>query len=400
MKTTLVIGGNFAGMTAAMEIKRKAKNQQRVILIDRSQKFLFIPSLIWVPFKRREIDDISFDKVEILQKAGVEFVHSEALKVDPDINTVYTTVGEFTYDDLVICTGPKVDYDCVPGLREHCSYIGYPDGAMATREALEKFKENPGPIVIGSTQNAGCMGAAYEFLFNLEKWLREQKIRKKVDLYWVTPEDYLGHFGIDGMPLGESMLKAFMKMFNIHYRTQVGIKEVQADKVILSTGEEIPSKFTMLMPQFIGVDFVTHSPKLEATKNGYMVVGDDYRHQKYPNVWAAGTAVEVPLPFTPKKVPFSIPKTGYPADVTGKVVAKNVIRVMNGRTDLKKKPWGKIAGICIMDAGKKEVIILSNNLFRPRAFAIMIPNILYDFGKVLFEKYFLWKTKRGYSWLP
>lgn len=42
------------------------------------------------------------------------------------------------------------------------------------------------------------MGAAYEFLFNVEKWLRENKIRKKVDLYWVTPESYLGNFGIYG----------------------------------------------------------------------------------------------------------------------------------------------------------------------------------------------------------
>jgi sulfide:quinone oxidoreductase len=50
---------------------------------------------------------------------------------------------------------------------------------MHTREKLEEFKKNPGSIVIGATQNAGCMGAAYEFLFNIEKWLREQKFVKK-----------------------------------------------------------------------------------------------------------------------------------------------------------------------------------------------------------------------------
>jgi sulfide:quinone oxidoreductase len=65
------------------------------------------------------------------------------------------------------------------------------------------------------------------------------------------------------MPLGEGMLKKFMEMFNIKYRTSVGIKEVQKDKVILSTGEEIQSNFTMLMPPFVGVDFVANSPKLE-----------------------------------------------------------------------------------------------------------------------------------------
>lgn len=400
MKTTVVIGGNFAGMTAALEIRRKGKKEHKVVVIDKSPLFLFIPSLIWVPFGRREIKDISFRKDTILQKKGVEFVQAEALKVDPQLQTVMTTKGDFTYDHLVIATGPKVKFDVAPGVAEYAHYIGTPNGAMKTRKALEEFKKNPGPIVIGATQNAGCMGAAYEFLFNIEKWLREQKIRKKVNLYWVTPETFLGHFGIDGMTGGETMLKTFMKMFNIHYRTEVGIKEVTADSVTLTSGETLKSRFTMLMPPFIGVDFVKNSPELEPTQAGYIPVGEDYRHPKFPNIWAAGIAVDVKLPFKPGKVPFSGPKTGYPSDETGKIVAENIIRVTNGKTKLKNKAWGKIPGICVMDAGKKEVIIISDHLFKPRNFAIMIPNVLYDFSKVLFEKYFLWKTRNGYSQLP
>ncbi len=400
MKTTVIIGGSFAGMTAALEIKRKGKENHKVILIDKSPLFLFIPSLIWIPFGRREMKDISFRKDAILAKKGVDFINAEAITVDTQTQVVKTDKGDFKYDNLVIATGPKVKYDIAPGLEEHAFYIGTPNGAMKIRKALEEFKKNPGPIVIGATQNAGCMGAAYEFLFNVEKWLREQNIRKKVELYWITPEDYLGHFGIDGMPLGESMFKVFMKMFHIHYRTQVGVKEVTADSVILSTDEVLSSKFTMLMPPFIGVDFVTNSPSLQATANGYISVGDDYRHQTIPNVWAAGIAVDVKLPFVSKKIPFASPKTGYPSDETGKIVAENIIRVANDRTDLKKKAWGKIPGVCIMDCGKKEVIIFSNHLFKPRIIAVMIPNLIYDFSKVLLEKYFLWKTKHGYAYLP
>lgn len=399
MNTTVIIGGSFAGMTAALEIKRKDK-EHKVILIDKSPLFLFIPSLIWVPFGRRDLKDISFKKEAILHKKGVDFVHAEALSVDPHSQIVKTNHGDFKYDHLVIATGPKVKFDIAPGVEEYTHYIGTPNGAMKARKALEEFKLNPGPIVIGATQNAGCMGAAYEFLFNVEKWLREQKIRKKVDLYWITPEDYLGHFGIDGMPMGESMLKAFMKMFTIHYRTQVGVKEVTAEKILLTTGEELPFKFSMLMPPFIGVDFVTNSTELHATPTGYINVGDDYRHVDYPTIWAAGIAVNVVLPFTPKAVPFAAPKTGYPSDETGKIVAENIVRVTHGRTDLKKKAWGKIMGLCIMDCGKKEVIIFSDHLFKPRNFAIMIPNVFYDFNKVILEKYFLWKTKKGYSYLP
>lgn len=400
MITTVVVGGSFAGMTAALEIKRKGKAEHKVILIDKSPLFLFIPSLIWVPFRRREMKDISFKKEGILRKKGVDFVHAEALNVDTAAQVVHTDQGDFNYDHLVVATGPKVQFDIVPGVAEYSHYVGTPNGAMKLRTALEEFVKNPGPIVIGATQNAGCMGAAYEFLFNVEKWLRDKKVRKKVDLYWITPEDYLGHFGIDGMPGGESMLKAFMKMFNIHYRTQVGVKEVTKDSVILSTGEVIKSSLTQLMPPFIGVDFVRNSPSLPSTANGYIPVGEDYRLKELPNVWAAGIAVQVDLPFECKNIPYSTPKTGYPSDETGKIVAENIYRVSQGRSDLKKKAWGKIPGLCVMDAGKKEVLILSDNLFRPRKIAIMMPNIFYDFTKVFLEKYFLWKSKKGYSWLP
>lgn len=396
----IVIGGNFAGFTAAIEIKRKLKDTVDLTLIDRNENFLFIPSLIWVPTKRREIKDISIPRKQVLEKRGVTFVQTIAEKIDPNKRLVYTRDGQFEYDELVIATGPKVNYDIAPGIKEHACYIGTPDGAMKTREKLEAFKKDPGPIVIGATQQAGCMGAAYEFLFNIEKWLREQNIRKMVDLYWVTPETYLGHFGIDGMPLGEKMLKAFMKMFHIHYRVGVGISEVKKDEVVLSSGEHIHSKFTMLMPPFIGVDLIRNSPELEAAPNGFIDVLPSYRHKKYSNIWVAGLSVNVPAPFKQGSIPFAVPKTGFPSDETGKIVAENIVRIAKGKTTLKEKPWGKIPGLCIMDAGKKEVLIFSNHLFKPRSFAIMLPNVFYDFGKVMLEKYFIWKMKNGYARLP
>ena len=396
----VVIGGNFAGFTAAIKIKRSLKDQAEVLLIDRNDHLLFIPSLIWVPTRRREISDISIPRRPVFERRGVKFMKTVAEKIDPETRIVYTKDGPVEYDHLVIATGPKVNYDVAPGIREHACYIGTPDGALRTREKLEAFKKNPGPIVIGSTQQAGCMGAAYEFLFNIERWLREQHIRKKVDLWWVTPETYLGHFGIDGMPMGETMLKGFMKMFNIHYRTSVGIAEVTKEEVVLSSGERLSSRFTMLMPPFTGVDLIRNSPGLEAAENGFIDVLPSYRHRRFENVWVTGLAVNVPPLFKPGKVPFGVPKTGYPSDETGKIVAHNLVRAVNGKGKVIEKTWGEIPALCIMDAGKKEVLIFSNHLFRPRTFAIMLPNVFYDIGKVLLEKYFLWKMRNGYANLP
>ncbi len=396
----LVVGGNFAGSTAAMEIKRKLGKSVDVTLIDRNPDFIYVPSLIWVPIGRRDVDDIMVPRDKVLAKKGVNFVLDTATRVDTDKQIVYTEKGEHEYDHLIIATGPKVRFDAVPGLKEHTMYIGTPVGAMKTREKLEEFKQNPGPIVIGATQGAGCMGAAYEFLFNLEKWLRDQKIRKKVDLHWVTPEPYLGHFGIDGMPLGEAMLKKFMGMFNIKYHTGVAVDEVTADSLVLSDGTVINSRFKMLMPPFTGVEFIENSPALNCPANQFIPTLPTYRHETIPNVWAAGLAVNVAPPFEQGEVPFSVPKTGYPSDVTGKVVANNVINTIKGIDKMEEKPWGEIPGLCVMDAGEKEVIIVSNSLFKPRVFALMIPNVIFDFFKVFLEKYFMWKLRNGISYLP
>jgi sulfide:quinone oxidoreductase len=53
--SVLVVGGSFAGLTAAFEIKRKLKDKVNVRVIARQEEFVFIPSLIWlVPGWRRK----------------------------------------------------------------------------------------------------------------------------------------------------------------------------------------------------------------------------------------------------------------------------------------------------------------------------------------------------------
>ncbi|MFM2031340.1 MAG: hypothetical protein RLZZ297_105 [Chloroflexota bacterium] len=400
MVRTIIVGSNFAGLTAALELKRKGGAEHDVTVVSLSENFTFIPSLIWVPLGWREVKDIMVPVEPVLRKAGVHYVQAEALTVDPVAKVLTTSIGDLTFDHLVIATGPKVHFDVAPGVREYTHYIGTPKLAMETRAALQQLKQKPGPVVIGATQLAGCMGAAYEFLFNVEKWLREEGIRDQVELTWITPEPFLGHFGIEGIAGGKEMLEAFCKMFNIHWRTDVGVEKVEPHTIYLSSGETLEFAFAMLMPPFVGVDFVLNSPELHPTKAGYLKVNDTYQHPEYPHIWAAGIAVDVVPPFKQGKVPFGVPKTGFPADEGGKVVAENIVRVSQGRTELEAKPFGKIPGLCIMDAGKKEVIILSNHLFKPRQFAIMVPNVIFDFSKRLFEKYFLWKTVNGYSYLP
>ncbi|TGL19922.1 NAD(P)/FAD-dependent oxidoreductase [Leptospira yanagawae] len=403
MKSILVLGSNFAGVTAAISTKRKLGNEVEVTVVSPTSQFLYVPSLIWVPFGSRKVKDITFPVEPMLNKKGVKFIQDRGIKVLPDKNIVITEKnGEMSYDYLIIATGASLNFDILPNLNPKENMIQCivtPELAEKAAIAFEEIVKNPGPVVVAATQGASCMGAAYEYLFNLDKYLRKRGVRNQVKITWVTPEPFLGHFGIGGILGGQSMLELFMKLYDINWHTNATIQKIEKNKITLGDQTEIPYKMSMMIPPFLGADVMKNSPELIDDK-GFVVTNDGYQHIHYKNVYAAGLAVEVIAPFKKSAAPFGVPKTGFPSDVMGKIVAENIRNDIKGTGKFKTMPFGKIPGICIMDAGKKEVWILTNHLFKPRQFELMIPNLLYNFGKIILEKYMLWKNKKGFVHLP
>jgi hypothetical protein len=51
-------------------------------------------------------------------------------------------------------------------------------------------------------------------------------------------------------------------------------------------------------------------------------------------------------------------------------------------------------------AKSEGVIMLSDHIFAPRKYQILIPAPWSHWAKILFEKYYLWKMKHGVTYLP
>ena len=145
-KRVVIVGSNFAGLTAAVTLKEKLGKELDITVISASDKFVFMPSLIWVPFGLRETEDFTFPLRPVLEKAGVSFVHSVAVNLNLGsqqvMHELHGVKGESPYDYLLIATGPKLNYAAVPGLGPIEGYtqsIFSPHDALKARDAFEQW---------------------------------------------------------------------------------------------------------------------------------------------------------------------------------------------------------------------------------------------------------------------
>lgn len=395
----LVLGGNFAGLTAALALRHQLKGEVDVTLASASDRFLFTPSLIWLPFGKRSGEDITFPIEPTLDRHGVDFLHQAATQVDAEKRTVTFPDGRrLTYDYLVIATGYQNRNDVVPGFTENANTITTLPDAERAAAAWERLIEEPGDVVVAATQGAGCFGAAYEFLFNVSHQLRKAGLHKQVRLTYVSAEPFLGHFGIGGLPHGESLLGMFLKRAGIDARMSVAIDHVDQGALVLADGERLPFSFAMVVPPFVGQPFLRDSDGLTDDK-GFVKVRDTYQSEKYDNIYAVGVAAAVDAPWqTP--TPVGIPKTGYPTEVMAHIAADNIAAQIRGEIPSEERAFGDIKAVCVMDAGNNGVVILADKMLPPRKHGVLIPGPQAHLMKLGFEKYFMWKMRHGYVELP
>ena len=75
-KRVVVVGSSFAGMTAALEVRKLVKGRHEIVVLDPRPDFTFIPSLIWVPFGLRDAADVTFALAPMYARKGIRFVNA------------------------------------------------------------------------------------------------------------------------------------------------------------------------------------------------------------------------------------------------------------------------------------------------------------------------------------
>lgn len=400
----VVLGSSFAGLTAALELRKHLDDGHEVVVLDPRDHFTFIPSLIWLPFGIRDRSDVTFPLAPLYAKKGIEFVNEAAAAVDTAAHAVTTSGGrQITYDKLLIGTGPRLAFDKIPGLGPEGGYtqsVCTVDHAELAGQAWERFLQNPGPVVIGTAQGGSCFGASYEFLFNVHHRIAKAGLQDVAPMTFLSAEPFLGHFGLGGVGDSSKRVTDFLERMGIEGIPNNVITEVRDGEMELEGGRVLPFAYSMIVPPFTGVDAVRESEGL-ANPMGFVPIDDRFRHPDLPEVYAAGVATAIAPPeATP--VPAGVPKTGQMSETMAKVAAQNIVADITGTDKHRDLALADLAAICILDAGNNGIIfkadhVLAHGLYaggdEPTARVMAGPQA--HWAKLAFERYFITSRKHG-----
>jgi sulfide:quinone oxidoreductase len=400
----VVLGSSFAGLTAALEIRKHLDDRHEVVVLDPRDHFTFIPSLIWLPFGTRDRDDVTFPLAPLYERKGIEFVNEGAAHVDVDGHTVTTTGGrEIAYDKLLVATGPRLAFEKIPGLGPeggHTQSVCNLDHAELARDAWDAFLENPGPVVIGTAQGGSCFGASYEFLFNVHHRIRKAGLQDVAPVTFVSAEPFLGHFGLGGVGNSGARVESFLDRLGIEGLANTAIAEVRDGEMELEGGRVLPFAYSMIVPPFAGVDAVRDSAGL-SNPMGFVPIDERFRHPEQPDVYAAGVATAIAPP-EPTPVPAGVPKTGQMSETMAKVAAQNIVADITGSDKHRDLALADLSAICVLDAGNNGIIFKADHVLahgqyanghEPTARVMAGPQA--HWAKLAFERLFLASRKRG-----
>ena len=394
-KHVVIVGGGVGGIATAYNLRKLDKNL-RITVVSNRPYFGFTPAFPHLAMGWRKLEDITIPLAPLLPKLGIDFLHESAEFIDPENNKIRLKSGaDLEYDYLVIATGPKLVFGA-EGQAENSSSVCTAEHAIETRKRLEELYRNPVPVVIGAIPGVSCFGPAYEFAFMLNHELIKREIRHKVPITYITSEPYVGHLGLGGVGVSRRMMEDLFAEKGINYITNVKVTKIEKDKVVYEDLDgnvhEEAAGFTMFMPRFQGTDLVASAgDKVANPANKMVIVNRCFQNPTYGNIYGVGVVTAIP-PVEKTPVPTGAPKTGQMIEGMAMAVALNIVNDIHNSPD---RYAPTLAAICIADMGNEAAGFVANPVIPPRAWVKSKKARWVHYLKTAFEKYFLWKVRRG-----
>ena len=366
-----VAGAGFAAITGVRELRKQLPDAE-ITLVAPKPEFVYLPSLIWVPYGMRKGDDLRYKIKFLLDKLNVKYFQGAVTGITADGRTLETDAGEINNDALLIATGGRYIRK-LPGIE---NVITICEGIEAAEKMGERLQAMDGGTIAlgfgGNPKEPSAMrgGPMFELLFGLETWLNQQGVRDRFRLLFFTPAPK------PGKRLGDkAVAKLLGEMAKRGIETHLGHKLKSFENNVVTTeGGEIPADLILFMPGMTGPAWMQGTP-LPVSPGGMIKADALCQVQGMDRVYVAGDAGSFPGPEW-------MPKQAHMADLQAVAAAKNIALNLDGKPAAEKF---KVELLCIIDSLDKGMLVYRGEK-RSMALPAMKP---LHWAKKYFEKTYL-----------
>lgn len=333
-KRVVIIGGGFGGIKLADKLRR---SNYQVVLVDKNNFHQFPPLFYQVASSGLEPGSILFPFRKNFQKyKDFHYRMAEVNGIIAERNLIDTSIGELTYDYLVIASGTVTNFFGNKTIEEKSLPMKSVQEALKLRNTLlsnfEKATVCPDPAERQALMNVVVVGGGATGV-EVSGALAEMK-------KFIMPKDYpdlkqseMNIFLVEGSPklLGSMSPEAsehaekFLREMGVNIILDKRVTDYEEGKVILDDNSTITAK-TLVWVSGVTATRFEHIDKEQLGRGGRITVNEFNQMKGTTNVFAIGDVCFM----TEKDFPNGHPQVAQVAIQQGRLLAKNLKRLDKG----------------------------------------------------------------------
>jgi len=336
MKSVVIVGGGFAGLSCARELARS--NHLHITLIDKNNYQQFQPLLYQVATAALAPSNVAFNLRNLFRRhSNVDIKMAEVVSVDLNTRTAVTVGGQkYQGDFLVLAAGSEANFFGTPGA-DKCTYPLYSlrdaevlrsriiavlesadrDPSLIDRGALNFVIVGAGPTGV---EMAGAFGDAAQVLAK-EKRFKDLAADQAQIVLVDHSQSVLNAFSEKSRLYAKEALRSR----GVQLRLGTSVQEVAADHVVLSDGSRIKTR-TVIWAGGLKASALSANLGLKPGRGGRIDVQPDLTVSGFEGVYALGDFANITEAGKP------LPQLASVAEQCGKWCAMNIA------LDLEHKP--------------------------------------------------------------